>query len=279
MFRRVLADAANLLRRMLRAGHPGEDVQGVLLAPLAKQPARTFRDEEEQDQIERRRDRLYPEHPAPAGVAHAQQEIIGEEGGGDADDDHQLIQRNQAPAQLGWRNFRDVDRRDENGAAHRDAAQHPREHKHRKTCRPRRHQGRDGEQHRCEHQDFFAAKGIAQETRQGVAAQRAPAQAAHRQAQLPVPARAGELEIFLDERHRPGNHRGIKAQEKSADRDDERHGHGVHFAFFHNRNDFDGLTARPEVCVLSRRRKPQPYSFSGPLLKRIHRKDIVFVGA
>ena len=48
------------------AVHAGENVQGLVLAALLRQPARAFGDDERQDQQPQGRQRLRAEHPPPA---------------------------------------------------------------------------------------------------------------------------------------------------------------------------------------------------------------------
>ena len=56
--------------------------------------------------------------------------------------DHELIERNQASAPFRRRDFRNVNRRDENRPAHRHAAENPGDDKNREMSCERGEQGR-----------------------------------------------------------------------------------------------------------------------------------------
>ena len=113
------------------------------------------------------------------------------EGRRNAEHDHELIERNQAPAHCAGANFRDVNRRDENGSADRHAAENPGDDKNRKMSRECGEQGRSDKKHRRGDQDFLSPEAVTKETRYRCATQNSPAKTTHRQAKqkiTPIPA-------------------------------------------------------------------------------------------
>ena len=73
----------------------------------------------------RRRNGIHSQHPAPIVFPDIEQKIIGEKGRRNAEHDHELIERDQTPAQFRRRDFRNINRRDKNRPAHRHAAENP----------------------------------------------------------------------------------------------------------------------------------------------------------
>ena len=114
--------AAELSCACCGAADARQHVQRLLVAALHQQPARAFRNERQQQQIQQRRKHLHAEHPAPVVLAHAEQEVVGEERRRDADHDHELVERHEPAAPPRGRDLRDVDRRDQNRRADREPA-------------------------------------------------------------------------------------------------------------------------------------------------------------
>ena len=114
-----------------------QNLFGALRLPFAKQPARAFRHGKKKEEIKRRRNGIHAQHPAPVVFTRVQQKVVRKKGSGDAEHDHQLIERDHASAQLGRRNLSDINRRNQNGATHRNPAENPRADKNRKIGRQR----------------------------------------------------------------------------------------------------------------------------------------------
>ena len=115
----------------------GPDARGRGGAAVLDQPARALGHEEHQEEEEQGRDGLGAEHPAPAGLAVPGGENLGGRGARrhglgdqpvddlgqqDADDDGQLIDRDEPAADLGRRDLGDVHRREVRGQADADPA-------------------------------------------------------------------------------------------------------------------------------------------------------------
>lgn len=162
-----------------------------------------------------------------------QKEVVGKEGGRNADHDHELIERNQATALFRRRNLCDIDRRNKNGSTDGHTCDNPRQHKHREVRRRRRKERRTGKQYRRDDQHLFASEAIAQKPGHRISPQRTPAQTTYRPSEFQVTADAGQVEILLDEGYRARDYGGVEAQQETADCHSQRDPDDIRLVLIH----------------------------------------------
>ncbi len=124
--------------RVVRAANASQDAAGRILFAGLRQPARTFGDDEHAGEEEERRGGGQTEHPAPTLlaepgianklVARARGQVPPDEPidilrHENADDDRELIDRNEFAANLRRRDFGDIHRRKTRGQADGHAAE------------------------------------------------------------------------------------------------------------------------------------------------------------
>jgi hypothetical protein len=149
------ADLGDLAVGGLGAEQLGKDGAGRIVPALHDQITRALRDQEQGQQEDRSRRGLGQIHPAPRGRARdlAQaaagvlgQEIVDQEGSGQAADDHHLLHRAHPAADLGRGDFGDIERRQDAGRADGHAAREPRGDEDGVHVGPALDQGADEEQ-------------------------------------------------------------------------------------------------------------------------------------
>ena len=110
----------------------GEDFSRFASAAFADEVAGRFRKFQGGKGVEERRDDFDPEHHLPGfesgdegvvgGACNPHDDVVGEEGDEDADDDGELLHGTQAPAEVAGGGFCDVDGGDDACNTHADAA-------------------------------------------------------------------------------------------------------------------------------------------------------------
>src|SRR5215469_7339832 len=104
--------------------HLLKNLAGFVDAVLRDQPARTGRNSKEQDKEEGRREGSDSQLPAPLARAQIQDtdDVVGEIGEQNTDDDVDLEHADEAAAHFSWSEFRDIDRSENRGTTDADAA-------------------------------------------------------------------------------------------------------------------------------------------------------------
>src|SRR6516162_4949564 len=104
--------------------HLLKNLAGFVDAVLRDQPTRTGRDSKEQNKEEGRGDGGDSQLPAPLARAQIQatDDVVGEIGEQNADNNVDLEHSDEAAAHLGWSEFRDIDRTENRGTTDADAA-------------------------------------------------------------------------------------------------------------------------------------------------------------
>src|ERR1039458_8363684 len=230
---KTLPDVAHFIFRLFHAASFDQNLFGALLLPFAKQPARAFRHGKKKEEIKCRRNGIHSQHPAPIIFPDIEQKIIGEKGRRNAEDDHELIERDQTPAPFRRCDFRDINRRDKNRSADRHSAENPGDDENSKMSCEREEKSRTDKKNSRGDQDFLSSKTVAEKSRHGSTSQDAPAKTAHQKAKQKITAISIQAKVFLNERHSAGNDRGIKSPNKTTQRDDQGDQHYVFFPLLH----------------------------------------------
>ena len=205
------------------APEPDEDLAGLVIVALQQQVARRLREGQRDRAVDDRRDHADQEHPAPGGEPPPERRIraardVGEQGvreqrGEDAERDRELLQRAQPTTDLLRRDLGDVRRGDHRGDADAEAADDAPDDE---VGDPERETGSDRadeEQDRPDDHGRDATPAIGEATRQ-VGADRASEQRAR---DGEPGQRAAETEGLLHRVDRAVDHRGVEAEEETAD--------------------------------------------------------------
>jgi hypothetical protein len=192
--------------------------------PLRCRPARAFRDHEQREEIDRGGDRLQPEHPAPGGIAEpeirgraagiAGEREVRDERAGQAGDDHDLLHARQAAADRGWRDFGNVDRRDDTSRTDAKAADDPCENEDFRARRSTGEQRAEQEKRSGEHHDVAATDRVGHPP----GAERTDSRADQDRPDIDPDSEPTETERRLQALLRAVDHTRIIAEHEAADR-------------------------------------------------------------
>ena len=164
------ADLLQLGARDVAAKQLGEHAGRLLFAAFRDEVTRAFRDHEQGDEEDRCRERLHQEHPAPCLDAeperrgrHARargEEVIDEERGGKAGDDHDLLDGREPAADFRRSDFGNVGRRKDACRADRHSAADSRDQEDEVRVRETLDQRTDKEERGRDHHRVAAAHDV-----------------------------------------------------------------------------------------------------------------------
>src|SRR5215469_10875933 len=155
---------------MFRTADAKQNSSRLLVFALFNEPARTFRNWNEQGQKNKCRHDFSREHPAPARrsipgrVALLLDPLVDEEGQKNTGDNAQLKKRTQPAPPFRGRNFRDVNRADHGRNADGNPAEEARRNELRKGLRNRRKDRGKRVQERAEKQHAPSPEFVAEKT-------------------------------------------------------------------------------------------------------------------
>ena len=220
---------ASSVRGEILPGHFGEDGLGLLGAAHLDQPARAFRNPEEQQGEGDRGQGAAGKHPAPADrlvpglVPVAGDEVIDEIDDQDAADNGDLVDGHQASAQVGRGDFGDIHRRGHGGDADADAAQPAEQDEGPDVARESGADGGGQEEQRRKEQRLLAPEPV----RDGPDDQHAGRAADQHATGRPAFHHHIEIEANRQELDGAGNNARVVAEEQPAQRGDQADGDEV----------------------------------------------------
>ena len=236
---------AQLLLRRRRTEQPGQHDTGFVQSPLLHQKARAFGNEGQRDQEYGGRQRLHPVHPAPRLISApphrgrrtggAGQIIVHDERGGQAGNDHDLLDGGHPPANIGGRHFGDIDRGQHRSRAYRHAAHEAGDDENDLEMAETLDDRTDQEQDRGQHHHLAPAHGVGQLAGKERADETTDQQRTNRQAQPVFGQVERGLEPFLGAVHRAAviSEQQPPDRRHRNDRDDKRDIHALPRRLYH----------------------------------------------
>ena len=186
-----------------------EDFRGFCEAAFRREPARAIRQARNGQDEDDSRDGDDRQHHAP--VARVAEGRIREEGGQDADRDHELIARDDLAARILIRHLREVQRCRVGGDADREAEDQTEADEHRGICRHARADAADDEQRSADDQALLAADAASKERSNDCTCRSAD----HHRADDPFLFLAREPPFLADERQCARDDALVKAEEQA----------------------------------------------------------------
>ena len=215
LFAELGQDILELPLRLRPAVDAGQDAQGLGRPAGGRQPARALRHQEQPEGQDQRRDALGGEHPAP--VPAERKKIGHDDRQRQADDDGQLVDDHQPPAQPGGRHLGDVHGGDRRSQPHAHAADKARgrelPHARRQGAARGRDQKQQGRKDQGPAPPELVRQRNARQRTERAAEDGAPRDRSH-------PERR-QAPLGLEEDDRAGDQRQVVAEQESADGGDE----------------------------------------------------------